>query len=192
MDHVRRMGLKGQVNPAGLEETPAGTILEGSAGRLEGNLGMVVLLAQVGQKDVGRRTVVIVADELGGSPIREMTHPAQHALLELPGIRAHLQQILVVIRLQNQPVAAPQPGLDLGSHFAQIRHHHTRLSFGLDSKTDRLRGVVRYGKGFHTEITHLDRAAAVEFSPVLHLLQPRSLAASAPVHVHGHRLRGLP
>ena len=73
-----------------------------------GHGGRVVLLAQVGQDDVGGAVFRQRYGEAGGGIVAEMTLAAQNALLQIVGIGAGLQSLHIVVGLQKGQVHTGQ------------------------------------------------------------------------------------
>lgn len=85
-----------------------------------------------------------VLKELTGGLIAEVPVGRRYPLLELPGIAAPLQHLLVVVRLKHDGVRSPNMLLNERCYPSKIGEHHQFEPFRSNRETNRINGVVRY------------------------------------------------
>src|SRR5262249_53958680 len=106
----------------------------------------VVLLAEVREHDMPRAAVESPLEVLGDRVVREMTMPAEHALLERPRIGTDLEHGDVVVRFQDDAIRSTEAFDHELRDVAEAEHDRDLDAFLPDRKCDRVQGIVRYRK----------------------------------------------
>ena len=122
---------------------------------------MVVFLAQVGEHQNLGGAVVVFRKEVGRGVVGKVPLPAHHALFDEPGVWPHFQHLQVVVRFEDQAMAAAEVLLDKFRNVAKVRDHADLDSFRLERERHGINGVVRNGKGRDGDV------ADGEFSPAV-------------------------
>src|SRR6266851_4291640 len=117
LENLGRRRLGGEVERAW---AAIRALSDGFFGAQAGKLGVVIRLAQVGENQDVRRAVVAVEKKLGGGAIREVPLPAHQPLLEVPGVGADLEHVEIVVRLEDQQMAAADVLFDELGDVAQV------------------------------------------------------------------------
>src|SRR5439155_18746590 len=136
--------LRGEVERVG---AAIRALSEGFFGAQAGKLGVVIRLAQVGEDEDVRRAVVAVEKKLGGGAVREVPVAAHQPLFEVPGVGADLEHVEIVVRLEDQQVAAAHVLLDELGDIAQVGDNADFDALGGKRKCHGVGGVVGNGEG---------------------------------------------
>lgn len=171
-----------QVQPATFEEGQT-ALQQGIASALQGDLRIIVLTAQVPQKNMGCPAVISSDQKFSQFSIRKMAVPAAHPLFQVPGVGTDLEHPLVMIRFDQQPITRRQMLGHRRVDFPQIGHYSSRDASGTDAETYRLDGIVRDGKRSDLEFTNLEFLSRLEFSPAIVSFRGRHLRKGSLIHV---------
>lgn len=129
--------------------------------------------------------------QLSGQVVRQVAAASSDPLLQGPGVGSLAQPDFVVIRLQNQVVAAGQRRSHRRSRAPEIRRH-ARLQSAAgfrDRDRDRVRRIVTGGHGMNLEIADPEAGLRRED---LHLLASAQQVAAGSGGAGGHEQRPAP
>lgn len=122
--------------------------------RQTGYRGVVGVVTQMAQHKGVEIPFNAAGDEGGGHVVGEMTVAAHHALLYAPRIGAYLQHLQVVVRFQQQEMAALEVVLHGFRHVAEVSQQAKAVAFGLDNEAHGIGGVVGNGKAADVEVAN--------------------------------------
>lgn len=98
-----------------------------------------------------------------------MPFPSHDSLLQVPGIRANLKHLEIVIGLEDNDITAAQSLSNQFCHITQVCNVSNLETFRLKRETKRIHGIVRYGKGRNLEVLEQERlASGDEFQAIAH------------------------
>ncbi len=152
---------------------------------------LVAFLAQVCEEHPPEFGVHDLTCQLSGQVVRQVTAASSDPLLQGPGVGSLAQPDFVVIRLQDQVVAAGQRRTHRGSRAPEIRRHaRLQSAAGLrDRDRDRIRRIVTGGNGMNFEIADPEAGLRRED---LHLLASAQQVAAGSGGAGGHEQRPAP
>ena len=120
-------------------------------------IGGVAVGAEVREKNVLEGFRGTFGNQPCGAEVGEMALAAADALLERPGARSLLQQVLVMVGFDDNGVAPPQfLPYQRGGH-PEVGDNADPCARSMKPESDRFIGIVRNGKGFNINITDFKR-----------------------------------
>lgn len=137
-------------------------LAEGLAGREFGVPDGVVLLAQVPKNEHLGFGGELRSDVLAGSVVRQMSKAGENSLLEVPRVRADLEEIGVVVGFEEEEVGAAEMVLDAFREVAEVSGDSDLDAVGGEGIADGVGGVVREGEGLDVEVAEVEGCARLE------------------------------
>ena len=122
------------------------------------------LLAEV-EVEAAEAVVAAVGDcvdEVTGAGVRQMAHPAHHALFHRPWVRSDLQHIQIVIGFQQQQVSASQVKLDGFRNVAQVGGYADAHALRFEAVADGVDGIMGDAETLHFDIADAEAGAGLE------------------------------
>ena len=114
---------------------------------VEGALEVVAFAAEVGEKHLPEGVAGDVGEQGGGHLVGEVALAAEDALLEGPGARAAVDEILVVVGFENDELAAAEAFAGDGGGDAEIGGDAESRGAGGQDEPDGIIGIVGEGEG---------------------------------------------
>jgi len=130
---------------------------------------VVVLLGKMRENQMARSPVkhFAIRQKVTHCRVGQMTGPAHHALLDVPGIRTDLQHFEIVILLQNQEIGFAQMVFHEFGQIAKIGNDGNLDSIGFETVPHRVRGIMRNRERRHFDVTDFKFLAGMN---VLHMI----------------------
>src|SRR6202142_1475867 len=131
------------------------------------NVGIIVLLGGMREDDVARVAIKCfrIRQEFADYCVRKMPSAAHRALLDVPGIRADLQHLNIVIRFENQQIRFAQVMLHQLRHVAEVGNYHNFSSIRAEAITNRVSSVMRNSERRNFDVANFEwRATANVFN----------------------------
>src|SRR5438105_8522652 len=88
-----------------------------------------------------------------------MPHPAHHPLLDRPGIRTTTEHLQIVIRFQQQHMAALQVVHDAQRHVAEIGDRADFYAFSSKGEANRISSIVRNSERSDSDVADMEAVA---------------------------------
>ena len=126
------------------------------------DLRVIVRLAEMPQDQLRGHGAQIPQQIVGYHEIRKVSHATHHTLLHGPWIRAYLQHIQIVVGLEHQQVGSPQVILDGLRDVAKIGGKAQPHALCLETKADRVNGVVGDAEALDRNIANRETGACLE------------------------------
>lgn len=137
------------------------------ADRPAGEVGVVAVLAQVGEEDVPEVFGGDFGDELRSGLIREVAVAREDALFHRPGaLGVVLKKGFVVVRFDHERVDATDRVEDLAGGIAKVGEDPKGGIGAGNDEAQGVGGVMRHGEGVDAEFPDLKSRAAVEKTPL--------------------------
>ena len=135
-----------------------GAAVESLFGADLGDVGRVVLLGEVREDEMARAAVEDfgIGEEVADDAIRKMPRAAHHALLDVPGIRADLEHVEIVIRFEDQEIGFAQVMLHKLRHVAEVGNDGDFGAIGAKGKADGIGGIVGDREGIDLDVADLE------------------------------------
>jgi hypothetical protein len=126
----------------------SGAAAESFFGADASEIGSVVLLGNVREDEVTRASIedFRIGEEFANNCIGKMPSAAHDALLDVPGVRADLEHLEIVIRFQDEEVGFAQMMLHELGHVPEVGDDGDFFSIGAEGVANRVGGIVRDGE----------------------------------------------
>ena len=108
----------------------------------EGQLGVVVLLREVAEEDVAQPVVEVLGKHASASDVALVAARREDSLLEVGGVRAVKEHLLVVVGLDDDVVGGPYGLRHHGVRLAAVGGNHELLAESADDVAEAVGGVV--------------------------------------------------
>ena len=135
---------------------------EGIAGGLEGEVGVVALLREVGEVHVGKVGMVDVEEEVGRLLVGEVPLFGEDARFVDGRAARGVYHGGLVVRLEDQTVAVAEDVADGRGHVAEIGADAEFVMGCLEDEADGVERIVRNGKGRDGEVGKVKELACGE------------------------------
>src|SRR5437879_1987244 len=127
------------------------------------DIGIIVVFGKMRQHQIARARVETfgIGEKRADALIREMAGAAHHALLDVPGIRADLEHLHIVIRFEHEAIAIAQVLLDQLGHVTEIGHQGELHAGSAEGEAERVDGVVGNAKRRDFDIANAEAVAGL-------------------------------
>ena len=132
---------------------------------VEGDLGVVVLEREVAQPHVAQLGVPVPLQQFAAHIVRLVSAGAEDTLLEVSGIRAVEQHVLVVVGLDDEVVGRTDIRFHLGVDGSAVGHEHKTLPEVIDAVTEAVGRVVLDAEGVDAHAEQFPLFPFVEITP---------------------------
>src|SRR6266566_2998366 len=127
------------------------------------DIGIIVVFGKMRQHQIARARVETfgIGEKRADALIREMAGAAHDALLDVPGIRADLEHLHIVIRFEHEAIAIAQVLLDQLGHVTKIGHQGELHAGSAEGEAERVDGVVGNAKRRDFDIANAKAVAGL-------------------------------
>jgi hypothetical protein len=153
-----------------------------------GQVGVVVLFGEVRKHEVTRLPIedFRIGEEFGHNSIGKVPCAAHHALLDVPGIRANLEHLEIVIRFENQHIRFAEVVLYQLRHVSKIGDDGDLATIRPKRVAHRIGRVVRNGEGIYFDVAYLEPLTRTDVINLLHLAH-----GTRGIHLQDAAMRGF-
>ncbi len=135
-------------------------------------IGIVVLFRKVREDQMARLAIEYfgIGQKFTYHGVREMAGATHHPLLDVPGIRSHLEHVQIVIRFENQNIGFAQIVFHELGHVAQVGNDGHFGAARAKCVAYWIGSIVRNSERIDFDIADLEALACLDVFDALHLL----------------------
>lgn len=153
-----------------MQRGAAGAGREGAFGGKQGEFGQIVVLAEVGEDEVGGRGIELGGEVAGHGVVGEVAETTHDALLEGPGIAAIAEHFEIVVGFEHGAIGGIQLLFDVFRKVAEVGDQDDAHALSAEREGDGIGGIMGNGEGRNFDIADLEGVPGGESLDTLHPL----------------------